>query len=221
MDSSYLQIKPPIAAILSPSIDISAPLTPDALMSFCESRLRGLDEQIQASFYKQQLANRDSARLTSLAGTLTPPSNAVDLSCEGGLECALDAAQKMLAAADTMEDPTTRDRLVEAANKLIDRVQQGHDYDIKNAFSVGKTPKEMAAAMSGDKVSATIDPSAFKSLTADAVQGIQKDLNSSAELSMINLQSLMSQRQSSVQLITNMVQSLGDQLNKIAANVGH
>ncbi len=58
-------------------------------------------------------------------------------------------------------------------------------------------------------------------MSTTAVENIQKDLNSSTELSMINLQSLMSQRQEAIQLCTNLVQSLGDQVNKIAENVGH
>ena len=61
----------------------------------------------------------------------------------------------------------------------------------------------------------------YKACTTDAVQNIQKDMNASTELSMISLQSVMSQRQSAVPLITNMVQALGDQVNKIAANIGH
>ena len=46
------------------------------------------------------------------------------------------------------------------------------------------------------------------------------DLNSDSEMTMITLQSLMSQRQTAVQLTTNLVQSLGDQQNSIAKNIG-
>ena len=46
------------------------------------------------------------------------------------------------------------------------------------------------------------------------------NLNSDSEMTMINLQSLMSQRQTAVQLTTNLVQSLGDQQNSIAKNIG-
>lgn len=53
------------------------------------------------------------------------------------------------------------------------------------------------------------------------LQGAINDLNSGAELQMIGLQSLMSQRQTAVQLTTNLVQALGDQANKIAQNIGH
>ena len=53
------------------------------------------------------------------------------------------------------------------------------------------------------------------------LQGCASDLNSSSELQMIQLQSLMSERQTAIQLTTNLVQSLGDQSEKIVDNVGH
>jgi hypothetical protein len=53
------------------------------------------------------------------------------------------------------------------------------------------------------------------------VKGYQSNLNSDSELDMIHLQSLMSQRQTAIQLTTNIVQSLNDQVNKVVANIGH
>ena len=55
----------------------------------------------------------------------------------------------------------------------------------------------------------------------DTVQGAVTDMNSNSEIQMISIQSLMSQRQTAVQLTTNIVQALGDQENKIADNIGH
>ena len=55
----------------------------------------------------------------------------------------------------------------------------------------------------------------------NATKGHQAQLNSDAEIDMIRLQSLMSQRQTAIQLTTNIVQSLNDQANKIVANIGH
>jgi hypothetical protein len=54
-----------------------------------------------------------------------------------------------------------------------------------------------------------------------AAKSHQSELNSSSEIDMIRLQSLMSQRQTAIQLTTNIVQSLNDQTNKIVANIGH
>ena len=62
----------------------------------------------------------------------------------------------------------------------------------------------------------------FQNTVVDACERCPKDLNSLARAdSMINLQSLMSQRQQAIQMCTNLVQSLGDQCNKIAENIGH
>jgi hypothetical protein len=55
----------------------------------------------------------------------------------------------------------------------------------------------------------------------NAAKNHQSELNSDAEIDMIRLQSLMSQRQTAIQLTTNIVQSLNDQANKIVANIGH
>ena len=55
----------------------------------------------------------------------------------------------------------------------------------------------------------------------NATKSHQSELNSDAEIDMIRLQSLMSQRQTAIQLTTNIIQSLNDQANKIVANIGH
>ena len=55
----------------------------------------------------------------------------------------------------------------------------------------------------------------------NAVKTHQSEINSDSEIDMIRLQSLMSQRQTAVQLTTNIIQSLNDQANKIVANIGH
>jgi hypothetical protein len=52
------------------------------------------------------------------------------------------------------------------------------------------------------------------------LQGIATDQNSSSQLQMINLQSLMSQQQTAVQLTTNLLQALDQQAQAIATNVG-
>jgi hypothetical protein len=48
----------------------------------------------------------------------------------------------------------------------------------------------------------------------------QSQLNSDAELNMIQLQSLMSQRQNAIQTTTNMLNGMNDNLNTVAKNIG-
>ena len=177
-------------------------LTPDALMSYCQTRLRGLDDQVHAAFAKQQQANADSSVLTSLATQFQLPSKELDLS-KGDPDSDLgnispkeyvqNAIDALNDAAAKISDPQAKQALIEAAGKLQTKLDGG-----------GK-----------------LQASDFKGMTSDVVGKIQQDLNSGAELTMIGLQSLMSQRQQAIQVCTNLVQSLGDQLNKIAENVGH
>ena len=56
---------------------------------------------------------------------------------------------------------------------------------------------------------------------SDTLTGINNNLNNSAELGMISIQSLMSQRSTAIQLATNIMQSLDDGTSKIADNIGH
>jgi hypothetical protein len=52
------------------------------------------------------------------------------------------------------------------------------------------------------------------------MKSVSKDLDANSEMNMIEMQSVMSSRQQAIQLTTNLVQSLGQQLNMIAQNVG-
>ncbi|CAN5677648.1 hypothetical protein BH09MYX1_BH09MYX1_61130 [soil metagenome] len=168
-------------------------LTPDALMSFCQSRLRGLDDQIQTAFAKQTRANAASQTLSALGEAMIPIKNNLDK--ENGKAALQGLETKYRNAAALTSDPELKKALLTQADKCeADRTSMGDD---------GLTAEQ------------------YKSYGSDFVASTQKDVNAGTELSMINLQSLMSQRQSSVQLVTNMVQALGDQMNKIAANIGH
>ena len=168
-------------------------LTPDALMAYCSSRLRGLDDQVHAAFAQQEKANQDSAVLTKV--NINIPDHELDMGNDDDRGTVENAIDQLKAAENNVQDPTAKSAL------------QGEIDTLNGYLSDSNNPK--------------IPIDDFKKDTSDAVQKIQQDINSGAELSMINLQSLMSQRQEAIQLSTNLVQSLGDQANKIAENVGH
>ena len=189
---------------LNGMMDESTYLTPDALMTYCATRLRGLDTQVQAAFAQQKQANADSSVLSAVERQIQLPdgdiANAGDTNVDpnklGGL-CPKDfneaAVQALRDAANKVNDPQTKQALNAAADELQAKIDNNLPISVDD----------------------------FKRLTTDAVSKIQQDLNSGTELSMINLQSLMSQRQSAIQMCTNLIQSLGDQMNKIAQNIGH
>ncbi len=192
-------------------------LTPDALMSFCATRLRNLDDQVQTAFAKQKQANADTSTLSELQRLLGPASG--ELKGNENISPALEKAGKaMIDAANKCQDPETKKKLMEQASKLGKVIQDPKTGDYAwGGTQLDGNGKVMVDGQGRD----TLTAEDFKHLTGDAIEGLQKDINAGTELSMINLQSLMSQRQSSVQLITNLVQSLGDQINKVAGNVGH
>jgi hypothetical protein len=209
-------------------------LTPEALMTYCSSRLQGIDTQVQEAFAKQQSANQDSAVLGNLANAIQLPTGDLDLTKGADFKTALHAAQQMEGAANSCRDPATKKALLDAAQKVYGKLQavlndrlgnqktfetiDGSTTDDAVDNIVNNTDSKHGGSVSDADKAYSLNQ--FKSDTSDTVHTIQQSLNTSAELSMINLQSLMSQRQESIQLCTNLVQALGDQCNKIADNVG-
>lgn len=170
-------------------------LTPDSLMLYCQSRLQGIDSQVNEAFAKQQESNTAQSILGKLAAS---PAFAVpgDKIASGN-----DADARVQAIKDAIDGALANLDPNSAAYKALS------DYE----------------ANSIDKINTSQDISVdqFNSTVVGGLSSIQKDLNSSSELSMIGLQSLMSQRQQAIQVCTNLVQALGDQCQKIAENVGH
>jgi len=166
-------------------------LTPDALMAYCQSRLQGLDTQVNQAFAQQQSANQASSVLSKI---LSDPRFSIpdDTLSDGAAAAKLNDAEGAI-----------REQL-----KNLDPKSAAYQELVKVANDIKGLPH--------DKLSATT----FQNSVVNAVNNVQKDINSSSELSMIGLQSLVSQRPEAIQVCTNLVQSLGDQVNKIAENVG-
>ena len=189
----------PIAAPqASTTYDLGAGISPDTLMVYCETRMRGLNDQMDAFFKKQQIGNKNTAKINEALEALnnnslgTSPTNyeAQNNEMVGKLQAARDLAH------------TTGDFATEAGlQKVLE--------DLKGA--VGQYPGSKSQnAISGDRVKGFID----------SVKSINGQINANSELNMINLQSVMSQRQTAIQMCTNLVQSLGEQSKMIAANIG-
>jgi tellurite resistance protein len=221
---------------LAPNVgfsDFNGYLTPEALMTYCQTRLQGIDTQVQKAFAEQQAMNKSSEMLGNLANSINLPSQDLDLSQPADFKQALAAAKQLQAAADSAQDPDTKKALQAAADKVFakltkvlkDKEQPASTFDTINASTsdadvdnILTNNSKGSGSISDDNKKYSVD--SFKSDTTDSIHNIQQQISSSAELSMINLQSLMSQRQEAIQLATNLVQSLGDQCNKIADNVG-
>jgi hypothetical protein len=193
-------------------------LTPDALEAYCESRLNSIDGQVQSIIARQQLSYSESSGLQTVLQKLQEHTSGVtnDPTACAAMEQPLHDLIEQLKA----HDPGCPElgKLKQLYNNLVytgtgstDTDANGMPYEDADNYPPAKNGPE------GD---GTIDSTEMQTFIS-GIQGCASDLNSDSELQMIQIQSLMSQRQTAIELSTNLVQSLGDQADKIAANVGH
>jgi len=172
-------------------------LTPDLLLAFCASKIRGIDEQVQRAFAKQNDRNTLSKKLSDLSDGL-------------GLY------QKGVPG----DDINGKKMIVEKYDAAI--LAAGKDSEFGKKLAEQKAAFERTAKINdvkGQSGEPDVADWEMKNFIDDASR-IQSELNQEGELEMIKLQSLMSQRQQALQMCTNMVQSLNQSSQQIAANVG-
>jgi hypothetical protein len=197
-------------------------LTPDALMTYCTYRLKSLDGQIQDAMKKQQASVEEQRLISQLLPELQALQDKGTTQGDGStgvnyeqckqLESDIEAVIKQIHDIDPSSPAlgqleNLHDKIMANGSGPFDDASGHHPY-----YGPKPTTKaEEDGCISGPEMQAYVKE----------LESINSTINSSAELTMINVQSLMSQRQTAVQLTTNLVQSLGDQANKIADNIGH
>jgi hypothetical protein len=191
--------------------DDTAGLTPDALMTYCQSRLGSIDGQIETAFNDQQTRTTESQDIQGVLALLQGnQAGTTDASTCASMESSL---QQLIAKVQT-SDPGSP-ALPALEQTYNNMVYSGTGPTSANPYLAGNP-----AQTNGPQGDNTLSPDEMTSYI-NAVQGAVSNLDSGAELQMIQIQSLMSQRQTAISLTTNLVQSLGDQTNKIAENIGH
>lgn len=177
-------------------------LTPDALLTYCQTRLQSLDGDIKQYMddQKAQLAKKDVLQKLE---TAIQDNNTVN---KKGKEL----ASKKQAIADAYA----------AAYADLTKMGMGNEASavkdaFKKAFPNSKITDEHPSTK-GCKLP-TQTQSAFDDFT-QPVQNLVDEIGKEAELNMIQLQSLMSQRQTAVQLTTNMMSKLDRGFDAITAN---
>jgi hypothetical protein len=202
-------------APIDDSDPFSAGLTPDALMAYCQSRLDSINDQVQSSFDMQQKQAADVKRIGAVAEDLKTASTA---EVKGGEACEKLENELGSAISDLRNsDPgcTALPAMIQTYNNMVwsgTGGQTGPQF-----IDAAQYPPNYAVGGQGDEDLGTAELQMYSQNLSDAAANI----NSNSELQMIQLSSLMSQRQTAITLTTNLVQSLGDQQNKIADNIGH
>ncbi len=190
-------------------------LTPDSMLAYCQSRLQGIDLQIKVNFATQKKSNADSSALNELISALAACSG-------GGLAPNGRAASDLIRKTqETLMKVGPDSALGKKVQGFLDKLVATVDKDghLRAEMNTGEMWTKNPGAK-GDGDIHNVDKLVVQTFVDD-IKGFQSDLNADMELNMIQLQSMMSQRQSAVQITTNLVQSLGEQLNKITSNIGH
>lgn len=212
------------------STSSSAPptyLTPDAIMAYCQSRLQSIDGQVETAMTQQQNCNNEQ---TGVQGILTDVSS-LQSELNNGVVKDHGAAAKL---EGDLEKLISQMQATDPSNPQIGTLEQLHD----TIMATGTGPNNGAggyycsANPPGSPTGQAPPPNVNQDhddtfgtdeLTSfsQTLTGVNNALNNSAELGMIQIQSLMSQRTTAIQLSTNILQSMDDGMSKIVDNVGH
>jgi hypothetical protein len=202
--------------------DGGASLSPDALMAYCQSRLDSIDGQVDASFNEQQTNAGAITQIDQVLSTIKQDDGSdqkdpkVCKSLETTFEGLINSLQNTDPGCPELPALTT------AYNSMVWSGDGGraftHSTDPTDPdfIDIADYPPDMSTKQ-GDNILGSTELQGYAQTLSDAAAG----LNSNSELQMVQLQSLMSQRQTAISLTTNLVQSLGDQESKIADNIGH
>jgi hypothetical protein len=192
-------------------------LTPEALLAYCSSRLDSLDTQLKDFMTQQQHINQASAEETRVIEVVSQGGGRQ----EGGpglqyntTECQNHAnqANAMIDVYDTCTTQEARDMAAEQFKLMTGR-------NIED-FAGGKpkiTGGEIATAARMGAIPALDAPSGQARI--DNLKSQQGDCSKHAEMNMIQVQALVSQRQLAVQLTTQLMQSLNETMKSVVGNI--
>jgi len=156
-------------------------LTPEALLGYCQSRLRDLDRSIQDRFASEQ--------------------NTIKL--QRGLNSLKTYIQE--AAKDSSISPSEKEEIDRRIAALKDLTG---DSDLKDRIDAV-----------GVECVSNLTPDGATNGPIKGLDDIGKDLGSGRELTMIELQSVVSQRQTALQLTTNLMNAINQSSQNIVNNL--
>lgn len=201
------------------SNDMSS-ITPGTLMAYCDSNLDSLQTQMSTIFVEQQTSNAEESQLGQLASQI-----------QGNQAAGLNGTQACISLEQSIENLYNEIKQADPNSPVLAQLATLHD----NVMATGSGPytdpttgQQQGYIGPGTYGYATGTTDQNSNISSDemqsyvtAVQTMTSTLNSSSQTAMIQLQSLMSQQQTAIELTTNLVQSLGDTTQKVVENIGH
>jgi len=208
----------------------TASLTPEALMLYCQTRLQGIDSQIQATMTQQENINTEQSQIGSLLSEVANDTAAAGANnlMNNPQECkTLEQNLENLITWIQAKDPTCsqlgqlellHDTVMASGSGTYTDSLGSHGYyyggDPAQSPQGQTPPPNVNTSMDGQ-----LGTNELGNYTS-ALNNINSALGSGAELGMIQIQSHMSDRTTAIQLTTSILQSYDDGLSKIADNIG-
>lgn len=209
---------PTVSLMTDFSAGHTSALTPESLLLYCSSRLEALDTNIKQYFDEQNRRNKAAT--------------------DAGKAISIISGWDHVEGSDFLKDkPEHIANHTHKANELLALYRETDDPAVKNAcahafkqvsgLDIGPYASDPNRQVTTDEVQASANAGQIKAIEAPAwnalVESIkteQASISKSAEMNMIQLQSLVSQRQLAVQMTTQLMQTANDTLKQVVANLG-
>jgi len=194
-------------------------LTDASMLAYCGSQMQQIDSQIQTMFASQQKQNQEQQIINQALQVL---QGCADGTLDGNGNSA-PSRKQCLAMQHALEQAISQIEDMDPNAACLPQLKQLHD----NLMATGTGPKTNGdthgfygsgptdanptpdSTISGQEMSGFIN----------SLQNIGSGMNSDAQLRMIQIQSLVSQQQTAVELTTNIMQSLDDSMKKVVDNI--
>jgi hypothetical protein len=202
--SSTSSVVPSLASI---EAEAAVNLTPEGLMLYLQSRLDDVDTQIDGLFKRQQNISRIRNDLNAIQEQLQTLKSDTGV---GGNQGTQNQDLDHNGTIDSTEWAPHEQKIM-AAIADIKQVDPALADQIEANL---KSDSQVLSQLDGIYLTSQVDCS------TKYISGVNSRLESSAQLEMIKLQSLMSNRQTAIQLSTNLVSALGESTKSVAGNIG-
>ena len=206
-------------------------------MVYCETRLQGIDSQVQTAMTAQQNSDWEQSQIGGILSTLATDSAST------GANGIMNNPTECQNIEQSLETLITQIQARDPGCSQLGQLEQLHDtimatgtgpYTVSgttHGYYYGSTaaagdapngPTPSSSVQSGGNQAGPdgqISTGEFTGFT-NTLNNINSNLSSGAELGMINIQSLMSDRTTAIQLTTSILQSYDDGVQKIADKIG-
>jgi hypothetical protein len=194
-------------------------LDAQGILLYCSSRLSSLDDLIKSRFAEQEKRNqavKDAGSLMSLLNRATygikDGKDAQDNDKNYDASMGADLAK----AYNTTQDPQVREKIWGAYKAWTGRDLEGDGHGGAALWQCD--PHQLKDKLDVNNIHG-FNGQDYQSTFVANVKEIQDGLTKDSELSMIQLQSIVSQRQQAVQMTTQLMATMNDSMKQVLGNI--